>query len=120
MASLSSLEMKAMLAHTEELTTALSTNPLSTVGLLLDKKFVRREVQDKMMADDTREGRAAILVEDVTHEIESSPDKLEIFLQILLEQTWTKEVGERLRSTYQSKSGFLQGPYSRSHLSCGI
>ena len=104
MASLSSLEMKAMLAHTEELTTALSTNPVSTVGLLLDKKVVKREVQDKMMADtDTREGRAAILVEAVTHEIESTPDKLEVFLQILLEQTWTKEVGERLRSTYQSK-----------------
>ena len=96
-----------MLAHTAELTTALSTNPLSTVGLLLDKNFVKREVQDKMMVDKTREGRAAILVEAVTNEVKISPDKLEIFLQILSEQTWTKEVGERLRSTYQSKLTFV-------------
>ena len=107
MASLSSLEMKAMLAHTEELTTALSTNPLSTVGLLLEKKIVPSEVQDKMMADKTREGKAAILVEAVTHEIESSPHKLGLFLQILSEQTWTIAVGERLFSTYQSKLTLL-------------
>ena len=108
MASLSSLELNAMIAHTEGLTTALSTNPLATVGLLLDKEFVQRNVQDKMMADtETREGRAAILVEAVTHEIERSPDKLSIFLQILSEQTWTKEIGERLRSTYRSKLIFL-------------
>ena len=99
-----------MLAHTEDLTTALSTKPLAMVELLLDKEFVQSEVQDKMMADKTREGKAAILVEAVTHEIESSPDRLEVFLQILLEQTWTKEVGERLCSTYQSKLIFVICP----------
>ena len=113
MASLSSLELKAMIAHAEELTTALSTNPLATVGLLLDKEFVQRNVQDKMMADTkTREGRAAILFEAVKHEIERSPDKLSIFLQILSEQTWTIEIGERLHSTYRSKLVFLSISYN--------
>ena len=103
MASFASPEMKAMTAHSQELTTSLSTNPLCVAGALVGKRFIQNEVLLKMLSDNTPTGNTAILVEAVRNEIEVAPENFIKFLEILSEQSWAKEVVESLRSTYKSE-----------------
>ena len=98
-----SVEMKAMLDHTQELTTVLSSKPLAVAGVLVDKDFIHNEIFEEMLVDITAEGRSRILVEAVRQKIELAPAKFEEFLEILSQLTWTKDIAERLRSTKQSK-----------------
>ena len=104
MASFVSPEMKAMIAHSQDLTTSLSTDTAWVARALFGKKFIQNEVLLKMLSDDTPTGKAAILVEAVRNEIEIAPEMFTEFLEILSEQSWTKEVVESLHSTYKSES----------------
>ena len=98
-----SVEMKAMLDHTQELTTVLSSKPLAVAEALVHKGFFRNEILEEIFVDKTVEGKSRILVEAARKKIELAPEKLEELLEILSEQTWTKDIAERLRSIKQSK-----------------
>ena len=108
MSSIESPELKTMNAHSQELTTALSSDPVCVAGALIDKKFIQDRVMLEMLTKgDTPTRKATILVESVRKEIEATPEKLTQFLEILSEQSCAKEVVESLHSTYQSE--FLCG-----------
>ena len=96
-------ETKAIVAHAQELTVALSNKPLTMAGVLVDKEFISNDVLVQMLVHKTAEGKTAILVEAVKERIETAPERFEEFLHILLESSSTKEVAERLSSTRQSK-----------------
>ena len=84
-------------AHSQELTVALSTDPLCVAGALVSKKFIQDGVLLQMFTGgDTPTRKATILVEAVKKEIETDPERLTQFLEILSEQTCTKEIVESL------------------------
>ena len=105
MASNTSPEVKSILTHTPDLTTALSNDSLGVAGILLSKELICREVYSKMLSMNayTPREKSAILVEAMTNTIEIAPIKFSTFLEILSEQVCAKEVAERLRCTYQSE-----------------
>ena len=103
MSSIESPELKTVDAHSQELTTALSSDPVCVAGFLIGKKFIQGGVLLEMYKFDTPTGQTTILVEAVRKEIETAPEKLTQFLEILSEQSCAKEVVENLRSTYQSE-----------------
>ena len=115
MSSIESPELKTVDVHSQELTRALSSDPVCVARALIDKKFIQeRVVHEVFTGRNTRTRKvrkATILVEAVRREIEAAPEKLTQFLEILSEQTCAKEVVESLRSTYQSEF--------HSRLSCG-
>ena len=96
-------ETKAILAHAQELTVALSNKPLAMAEVLVDREFISNDVLAQMLVHKTAEGKAAILVEAVRESIETAPETFEKFIRILLESSSTKDVAERLSSTKQSK-----------------
>lgn len=103
MAAPDTVEMKVMLGHTQELITVLSSKPLSVAETLVDTGFFRHEILDKILVNKTAEGRSCMLVGAVIQEIELAPKKFENFVEVLSEQTWTKDIAERLSSTKQCK-----------------
>ena len=104
MSSIESPELKTVDAHSHELATALSTDLVCVSGALVGKKFIQDGVMREMLTkDDTPTKKATILVETVRKEIETAPEKLTQFLEILSEQSCAKEVVESLQSTYQSE-----------------
>ena len=105
MASNTSPEVKSILNHTPDLTTALSNDSLGVAGILLSKELICREVYSKILSMNacTPKEKAAILVEAVTNTIEIAPVKFSTFLEILSEQVCAKEVAETLRCTYLSE-----------------
>ncbi len=101
-------EVKSILKQTHDLTTALSNDPLGVAGILLGKELISEEVYSEMFVDlYTSARKAAILVRAVRNTIEIVPVKFQVFLEILSGQVCTKEVAERLRSTYQSELNSL-------------
>ena len=96
MASLETPEMKTIITHTQELTTVLSSDPDLIAGALLSTKFIQDDSMLKILSGETPAGKAAILVEAVRNEIEVAPEKFSEFLDILSEQSWTKEVVESI------------------------
>ena len=112
MSSIESPELKTVDTHSQELTIALSTDPVCVAGALVNKKFIQDGVMLEMLTKgDTPTRKATILVEAVRKEIETAPEKLTQFLEILSEQMCAKEVVESLQSTYQSEF--------HGRLSCG-
>ena len=104
MSSIESPELKTVDAHSQELTTALSSDPLCVAGALIAKKFIQDGVLLEILTKgDTPTKKATILIEAVRREIDAVPEKLTQFLDILSEQTCAKEVVESLRSTYRSE-----------------
>ena len=100
MASDNSPEWQTVLEFNDKLTSALSTDPLSTAGTLVAKGFISSEIQSEMLLDKTLRVKATVLVEAVRKKIEIAPGKFEEFLHILLDQSWTKEIAEDLQSEY--------------------
>jgi hypothetical protein len=97
-------EVKSILKQIDNLTTALSNDPLGVSGKLLSKDLICEDTHSKMLIDSyIPSKKAAILVEAVRNTIKIAPDKFQVFLEILSEQECAKEVVERLRSTYQSE-----------------
>ena len=97
-------EVKAITMRTHDLTTALSNEPVGVAGILLSKDLISRDIWSKMLLHSyTPSEKAAILVEAVGNTIEIAPIKFQCFLDILSDQICSKEVGEKLRSTYQSE-----------------
>ena len=103
MASIESPELKSLDSHAQKLTTSLSTDPVCVAGALVSKKLIQDEVLLEMFRVDTRTGKATVLFKAVRKEIEVAPKRLAQFLEILSEQTCTKEVVESIRSTYQGE-----------------
>ena len=104
MSSIESPELKTVDAHSQELTTALSSDPVCVAGALIGKKFIQDGVLLEMLTKgDTPTKKATILIEAVRREIEAAPEKLTQFLEILSDQVCAKEVVKSLRSTYQSE-----------------
>ena len=107
MSSIESPELKTVEAHSQELTTALSSDPVSVARALIAKKFIQERVLNEVFIGHNVRARkakkATILVEAVRNEIEAAPEKLTQFLEVLSEQSCAKEVVESLRSTYQSE-----------------
>ena len=117
MAASPSPEVKAILKHTHDLTTALSNDSLGVAGILLSKELICKEVYSKMLLDSyTSAKKSAILVEAVRNSIEIAPVKFQCFLEILSEQVCAKEVLESLCSTYQSELTLLV--YDQSQMKC--
>ena len=111
MSSIESPELKTVDAHSQELTTALSTDPVCVAGALIAKKIIQGGVLLEMYKVDTPAEQTTILIESVRKEIETAPEKLTQFLDILSEQMCAKEVVESLQSTYESEF--------HGRLSCG-
>ena len=104
MASNPSPEVKAIMIRTHELTTALSNEPVGVAGMLLGKELISSEVYSKVLVPTLSPiEKAAIMVESARKVVETAPEKLTVFLEILSEQICAKEVVESLRSTYQSE-----------------
>ena len=104
MSSIESPELKTVDAHSQELTIALSSDPVCVAAALIAKKFTEGGIMFEMLTEgDTPTRQATILIESVRKEIEDYPEKFTQFLEILSEQTCAKESVETLRSTYQSK-----------------
>ena len=67
MSSIESPELKTADAHSQELTTALSTDPVCVAGALVNKKFIQDGVMLEMLTKgDTPTKKATILVEAVS------------------------------------------------------
>ena len=81
MSSIESPELKTVDTHSQELTIALSTDPVCVAGALVKKKFIQDGVMLEMLTKgDTPTRKATILVEAVRKEIETAPEKLTQFL----------------------------------------
>ena len=112
---MASFEMKTMLDHAQELTAALSSEPMGVAGILIDKKLIQNEVLLTMMNVDTPTGKAGVLIKVVMDMIAMAPEKFVEFLKIVSGQPWTNEIAKKLHSTYQSKSDikFVQSTLSQ-------
>ena len=98
-------EVKSMLKQTHDLATALSID-LSVAGILLSKEFISTEVHSRMQTNNsslTPLERGTILAVALRSKIEVCPRKFTELYKILSEQTCTKEVAERLYSTYENE-----------------
>lgn len=114
---MASFEMKSMVDHTHELTTAFSSEPMSVAGVFLDRKLIQNEILLKMMKVDTSRARGALLVEAVMNVIAVAPQKFEEFLEIISDQPWGRQIASKLHSTYQSKSDLCTCSFPQCHSS---
>ena len=104
MAANPSPEVKAILKHTHNLTTALSNDSLGVAGILLSKELICSEAYSKVLLPTfTQTEKAAIMIESTRKIIEIAPEKFTEFVEALSDQACAKEVVESLRSTYQSE-----------------
>ena len=104
MASLETPAVNTISTHTEELIMTFSSDPELIAGVLFSTNFIQDDVLLKVSSDDTPlNGKAVILVEAVTKEIEIAPEKFTEFLEILSENLLATEVVDGLLSTYRSE-----------------
>ena len=101
MVSLDAPAMSTIITHTEELTMMFSSDPEIVTGVLFSTGFIQDVVLLKLASDDTPNGKAALLVEAVTKEIESAPEKFTEFLEILSENFLAIDVVDGLLATYR-------------------
>ena len=80
-----------------------SRDPDLIAAVLFSTSFIQHDVQLKMSNDDTPAGKAAILVEAVTKEIQIAPEKFTKFLNIVSENAIHVDIADGLLSTYQSE-----------------
>ena len=90
-----------MLEYAQELSTALSIDPLRVAGALRGRNFILGETVERMLADRSSEGKSTILVEAVRKEIISSPAKFIEFLTVLSSYPFCEGVIKKIRSTYK-------------------
>ena len=100
-AKMASLDMPAVITHIEELIVMFSSDPELIAGALFSTNFIQDDVLLKMSSEDTPTGKAAILFEAVTKEIEMAPEKLTEFHEIISENAI--DIADGLLSTYQGE-----------------
>ena len=98
---MASPDTPAIITHIEELIVMFSSDPELIAGALFSTNFIQDDVLLKMSSEDTPTGKAAILVEAVTKEIEIAPEKLTEFHEIISENAI--DIVDGLLSTYQSE-----------------
>ena len=101
MASLEAPAVSTIITHTEELIMTFSSDPEIVSGVLFSTGFIQNDVLLKLASDDTPNGKAALLVEAVTKEIELAPEKFTEFLEILSENFLAINVADGLLATYR-------------------
>ena len=87
-----------MLCHSDKLTTALSLDPMGIAEILSAKGLIPEITKAQMQQYSTPREKAIILVTTVTQRIESAPKLFQEFLDILSQQTWTKDIMKVLQS----------------------
>ena len=89
-----------MLAHAQEL---ISSEQMGAAGIFFGREFIVSEIMISMMGGvEIQVGKAAILVKALIGATLESE-----LVQILSEQSWTKEVAEGLHSIYGLICKFL-------------
>ena len=103
MASLEAPAVSTIITHTEELIMTFSSDLEIITGVLFSTGFIQDDVLLKLTgSDDTPKGKAALLVEAVTKEIELAPEKFTEFLKILSENFLAVDnIVDGLSATYQ-------------------
>ena len=101
MASLEAPAVSTIITHTEELIMTFSSDPEIVTGVLFSTGFIQDDVLLKLASDDTPNGKAALLVEAVTKEIELAPEKFTEFLEILSENFLAIDIVDGLLAMYQ-------------------
>ena len=89
-----------MLCCNHKLITSLSADPQGIAGLLLAKGLIPENTEAQMRQCSTPHEKATILVTTVRQRIEIAPKRFQEFLEILAQQTWTKDIMEVLKSYY--------------------
>ena len=87
-----------MLRCNHKLITSLSADPQGIAGLLLAKGLIPENTEAQMRQCSTPHEKATILVTTVRQRIEIAPKRFQEFLEILAQQTWTKDITEVLKS----------------------
>ena len=88
---------KAIIHFHDKLVTALSTDVLSISGILVAKEFVPAELSSKMLLPNlTAQEKATILVIAITEKITVVPNRFQELIQILSEQSCTKDIAKSL------------------------
>ena len=102
--SLSEKPHQVMLRYNDELVTALSLDPQGMSRILLAKGLIPEYTEAQMrQSSGTSCEKAAILVSTIRQVVKISPKKIHVFLDILSEQAWMKDMTEELRSYISPK-----------------
>ena len=104
MTSSASPEVKTITIRADDLTTALSNDPLGVAGILLSKGFISEDILLKIHETiSTSTEKATILTEAIRDKIGLVPTMFPDLLEILSGVSYVKEVVKGLRSTYDSE-----------------
>ena len=87
-----------MLRYNDKLVTALSLDPQGIASILLAKGLISEHTEAEMQQSSTSSEKATILVTAVRQVIKISPRQFHVFLDILSEQVWMKDITEELKS----------------------
>ena len=94
----------AMIQHHKELVTAISNDVLNMAGILLSKEFISEEVEEKArLPSSTPKERATILVTALRNKIKVAPELFQELIEILAQQTSTKEIVKMLQFVDKGK-----------------
>ena len=96
--AISNEPLKQMFRYNDKLVTALSLDPQGISRTLLSKGLIPEHIEAKMQQNFTSSEKATILVTTLRQVIKISPKQFCIFLDILSEKIWMKDIVDELRS----------------------
>ena len=95
-------EYKALLTCTDKLNASFSSDPLGIAGILLSKDLIPPNAENEMrVLGFSSHHKASILVEAIRNKVMTDPRSFTVLRMTLAEQSWTKDIADILRATYQ-------------------
>ena len=88
---------QVMLRYNDKLVMALSADPLGIAIILLAKGLIPENTAAQMQSCSTPHEKACILVTVIRERVGVAPKRFQDFVQVLSEQTWTKDIMEILQ-----------------------
>ena len=88
---------QVMLRYNDKLVMALSADPLGIAIILLAKGLIPENTAAQMQLCSTPHEKACILVTVIRQRVGVAPKRFQDFVQVLSEQTWTKDIVEILQ-----------------------
>ena len=86
-----------MLQYNDKLVMALSADPLGIAGILLAKGLIPENTAAQMQLCSTPHEKACVLVTVIRQRVGFAPKRFQDFIEVLSEQTWTKDIVEILQ-----------------------
>ena len=86
-----------MLRYNDKLVMALSADPLGIAGILLAKGLIPENTAAQMQLCSTPHEKACTLVTVIRQRVGVAPKRFQDFIEVLSEQTWTKDIVEVLQ-----------------------